>query len=154
MNAEVSKTVEEMTAEAKKKVEAFTVETTKQVETGMEQMTKSLETAGTFGRENMDALVLSSKRAAKAAEAINAELAAFAKKSYEDSLAISKELTSAKSMTELFEKQTAFAKTAMEGYISQMTKLNEMATEASKECFDPIAARFTAATDLMKAQSA
>lgn len=136
--------------EAAKTVEEFTAEAQKTMETSVEKMTKSLEDAASFGRHNMDAMVASSKRAAKAAEEMNAEIAAFSKKAYEDGLAAAKEMTSAKSVTELFEKQTAYAKTAMEDFIAEATKLTEMATAASKECFEPLSTRFTAAADMLK----
>ncbi|MEO0995665.1 MAG: phasin family protein, partial [Pseudomonadota bacterium] len=99
-----------MNADATKTVEEFTAEAQKTMENSVETLTKSVEDAAAFGRENMDAMVLSSKRAAKAAEEFNAEIAAFAKKSYEDGLAAAKDMSAAKSVTELFEKQAAFTK--------------------------------------------
>jgi phasin family protein len=136
--------------EATKTVEEFTAEAQKSMESGMEKMSKSMEDMAGFGRENMDAMVASSKRAAKAAEEMNAEIAAFTKRAYEDGLAAAKEMTSAKSVTELFEKQTTYSKTAMENFIAEATKLNEMMASASKECFEPLNQRFTAATDMLK----
>lgn len=136
--------------EATKTVEEFTAEAQKSMENGVEKITKSMEDAATFNRDTMDAMVASSKRAAKAAEDMNAEIAAYTKRAYEDSLAAAKEMTASKSVTELFEKQTAFARTAMEAYIAEATKLNEMFAAAAKECFEPINARFTAATDMLK----
>lgn len=140
-----------MEINATKTVEQFTAEAQKTMETNVEKMSKSFEDAASFGRENMDAMVLASKRAAKAAEDMNAEIAAYTKKSYEDGLAAAKEITSAKSMTELFEKQTAFAKASIEGAMAQMTKMSELVAAASKDCFEPLNDRFTAATDMMKA---
>ena len=136
--------------EATKTVEEFTAEAQKAMEAGSEKMSKSMEDMAGFGRENMDAMVASSKRAAKAAEEMNAEIAAFTKRAYEDGLAAAKEMTSAKSVTELFEKQTTYSKTAMENFIAEATKLNEMMASASKECFEPLNQRFTAATDMLK----
>ncbi len=141
-----------MDTDATKTVEEFTAEAQKTMENSVEKMTKSIEDVAAFGRLNMDAMVASSKRAAKAAEEMNAELAAFAKRSYEDGLAAAKEMTSAKSVTELFEKQTAYTKTMMEAMMAEATKLTEMVTKAQKECFEPLNERFTAATDMLKTE--
>ncbi len=143
-----------MEADATKTVEEFTAEAQKTMENSVEKMTKSIEDAASFGRQNMDAMVAASKRAAKAAEEMNAEIAAFAKRTYEDGLAAAKEMTAAKSMTELFEKQTAYTKTMMESMMAEASKLTEMATTASKECYEPLSERFTAATDMLKTERA
>ena len=139
-----------MAKAATKQVEEFTAEAKKTVEEGVEKMTKGVEEATQFGQENVEAMVASGKVVAKAAEEMNAEMVAFSKKSYEDSMAAAKELSSAKSVTEFFEKQTAFAKASFENYVAEATKLNELYTAAAKEAFEPLNARFTAATDMVK----
>jgi len=144
-----------MDAEATtKQVEEFTAEAQKTMEENVEKMTKGMEDVAEFGRQNMEAVVTSSKRAAKAAEEMNAEVVAYAKKSYEDGMAAFKELSGVKSMNELFEKQSDFAKTSFEAFVAESTKLNEMATGAAKDCFEPFQARFEAASDLVKSTRA
>ena len=139
-----------MAKAATKQVEDLTAEATKTIEQNVEKMTKGVEDATAFGQENVEAIVASGKIAAKAVESMNAEILAYSKKSYEDSLAAAKELTSCKSISELVEKQTAFGKVAMEGFIAQATKMNEMMTAAGKEIVEPVNARFTAAVDAFK----
>ena len=139
---------------ATKQVEEFTAEAKKTVEEGVEKMTKGVEEATQFGQENVEAVVQSGKVFAKAAEEMNAEIVAFSKKSYQDGMAAAKELSSAKSVTEFFEKQTSFAKTSFEAYVAEATKLNEMYTAAAKDAFAPLNARFTAASDMVKDMNA
>ena len=138
------------TKTANKKIEEMTTEAQKSVEEGMEKMSKSIEDATAFGQENMDAFVASSKIAVKAAEDINAELMAYTKKSYEESLAAAKELTACKSVTEYFEKQNELAKSSFDNFVAEATKINEMYTAAAKDAFAPLNDRFTAATEMMK----
>jgi len=135
---------------AKKNVEGFTADAQKSMEQGVEKMTKGMETAASFGQENMEAFVASSKIAAKAAESMGAEIAAYSKKAYEDGLAAAKEMTACKSVSELFEKQTTFSKTSIEGFVAEATKLNEMYAAAAKDIFEPINARVTAAVESVK----
>lgn len=139
-----------MTKAATKQVEEFTAEAKKTMEEGVEKMSKGMEDATQFGQENVEALVASSKVVAKAAEEMNAEIIAFSKKSYEDSMAAAKEFTSVKSVSELVEKQTEFAKTTFEGFVAEATKLNEMYSEAAKNAFAPFNDRFSAAADMVK----
>jgi phasin family protein len=135
-------------------VEKMTADAQKTMEEGVEKMSKGMEDMAEFNRQNMEAVVASSKRVAKAAEEINAELAAYAKKSYEDGMAAMKEMSAAKSMTELFEKQQEFARASLEAFIAESSKLNDMTTDAAKECFEPFSERMTAAGDIVKSASA
>ena len=139
-----------MTKAATKQVEDFTAEAKKTMEEGVEKMSKGFEEASQFGQENVEAMVATSKALAKAAEEMNAEIVAFSKKSYEDGMAAAKEMTAVKSVSEFFEMQTSFAKTAFEGYVAQATKLNEMYSAAAKTAFEPMNARFTAAAEMVK----
>jgi len=143
-----------MTKAATKQVEEFTAEAKKTMEEGVEKMSKGMEDATQFGQENVEALVASSKVVAKAAEEMNAEIVSFSKKSYEDGMAAAKEFTSVKSVSELVEKQTQFAKTSFEGFVAEATKLNEMYSEAAKNAFAPFNERFTAAADMVKTHRA
>ena len=139
-----------MTKAATKQVEEFTAEAKKTMEEGVEKMSQGLESATQFSQDNVEAVVASSKVVAKAAEEMNAEMVAFSKKSYEDSMAAAKEFTSVKSVNELFEKQTEFAKASFEGFVAEATKLNEMYSAAAKSAFAPLNDRFTAAADMVK----
>ena len=139
-----------MSKSATKKVEEIAIETQKTMEEGVEKMSKGIENAASFGQDNVEAVVTSSKIATKAAESMGAEIAAYSKKAYEDSMAAAKELTACKSVTEFVEKQTEFGKVSIEGFVAEATKLNEMYAAAAKEAFAPLNARFTAAVETAK----
>lgn len=139
-----------MSKSATKKVEEIAVETQKTMEEGVEKMSKGIENAATFGQDNVEAVVTSSKIATKAAESMGAEIAAYSKKAYEDSMAAAKELTACKSAAEFVEKQTEFGKISIEGFVAEAAKLNEMYTAAAKEVFAPLNVRFTAAAGIVK----
>ncbi|MEM6548459.1 MAG: phasin family protein [Pseudomonadota bacterium] len=139
-----------MTKSPTKQVEEMTAEAQKTMEEGVEKMTKGMEDAAAFGQETMDAMTASSKIAARAMESVNAEIMAYSKKSYEDGLAAAKEMTSCKSVTELFEQQTQYSKLVMDGFMSHATKLNELYAAAAKEVFEPINSHFTTAMDRAK----
>jgi phasin family protein len=146
LQADLSNTVQEATA----KVETLVADTQKAVTQQFEKLSKGLEGLTTFGQENVDAVVKSSEIAAKAAEGIGTEISAYSKKAFEDGVAAAQDLASAKTMTELFEKQTSYAQTAFEGFVSQATKMNEIYVAAAKDISAPIGARVSAATEALK----
>lgn len=145
--------VSDMIKETTSKVESMAADTQKTVTEQFDKISKSFEGMTAFGQENLDAMVKSSEIAAKAAEGIGSEISAFSKKSFEEGVAAAQDLASAKSMTELFEKQTAFAQSALEGWMHQATKMNEICVSASKEIMAPLGARMNAATDAVKSYS-
>lgn len=135
-------------------VETFAADAQKAFTEQFGKVTKGLEEAAAFGQQNVDALVKSSELAAKAAEGIGSEFSAWVKKSFDDSVAATKDFAGAKTVTELFEKQTAFAQTALEGFVAQATRLNDLYTAAAKDVTAPVAARFSAATSAVKSFAA
>ena len=138
------------TTKATVQVEEFAAEAQKSVKDGMEKMTKGFEEFSAFGQENLDAVVKSSEIAAKAAEGIGSEVSAYSKKAFEDGVAAAQDLASAKNVTELMEKQTAFAQSAFEGFVAQATKMNEIYAAAAKDIYAPLNARVSKATDAFK----
>jgi phasin family protein len=143
---DVSNVVQEATA----KVETFVADTQKTVTEQFEKLSKGLEGLTSFGQENVDAIVKSSEIAAKAAEGIGSEISAYSKKAFEDGVAAAQDFAAAKTMTELFEKQTAYAQSAFEGFVSQATKMNEIYVAAAKDISAPLGARVSAASEALK----
>lgn len=119
-----------------------------------DKMAKGFDDVSTFGQQNVDAMVKSSEVAAKAVEGINEEITAFSKKSFEDTVAAAQDLTTAKSATELFEKQSAFATTVFEGFFAQATKMGEIYAAAAKDISAPLNERANVATETLKTYAA
>ncbi len=145
-----NKTVKDATAT----VENFAADAQKAFTEQFGKVTKGFEEASVFGQQNVDALVKSSEIAAKAVEGFGSEVTAFTKKSFDDSVAAAKDLAGAKTVTELFEKQSTFAQAAFEGFVAQATKLNEIYAAAAKDIVAPVTARFNAATAAAKSFTA
>jgi phasin family protein len=136
--------------EATEKYGSFVADTQKSMTEQLEKVSKGFEGMSTFGQENVEAVVKSSELAAKAFEGIGSELSAYSKKAFEDSVAAAQEFASAKTMTELFEKQTAFAQSQFEGWLHQTTKMNEIIAAAAKDISAPLGKRLNAAQDAVK----
>ncbi|SFH92494.1 phasin family protein [Albimonas pacifica] len=130
--------------------ETFAAEAQAKMTESMEKMAKSFEDAAAFNQASLDAFMKSANIAMKSAEEISAESMAFSKKSMEEGVAATKDFAASKSVMELMEKQSDFAKTFFDGFMKQATKMNEMAMAASKDAMEPLAARVSAAAELVK----
>ncbi len=137
-----------------KAAEDFIADAQKTVSAQSEKFGAEFEKASSFGQETLEAVKTSGEIAAKAAEGFGAEFTAFSKKSFDDSVAVAKDMAASKSVTELLEKQTAFATAAFEGFVEQATKFNEAFAATAKEASAPINARFAAMTDMVKGYTA
>lgn len=131
-------------------IEMLTADAQKAMTGGMETFAKSFEDVAAFNRDGMDAFMRAAGVAMKTAEEMNAEIASFAKRSAEESVAAAKELAASKTLAEAVEKQTGYAKVAVDGLFDQATRMNEMAMAASKAAMAPLSARMSAAVDLVK----
>jgi phasin family protein len=69
----------------------------------------------------------------------------------EDHVAAAKSLTSAKSVQEVVELQTAYAKSWMDAYIAEMNKASETVSASVKQSFMPINERVTAFVEKVQA---
>ena len=117
----------------------------------VEKSLSALSEANTYSKKNLEAVVASVTAATKGAEALGAQAIAYSKKSVEDTVAAAKTLSGAKSIQEVVELQTAFAKTALEGYLAELNKASEIVSASMKESLVPLNARVTAAVEKFQA---
>ncbi len=102
-------------------------------------------------KKNLEAVVASVTAATKGAETLGARAIAYSKKTVEEQVAAAKTLASAKSVQEVVELQTAFAKSAFESYVAEVNKMAEAVSASMKEAMSPINERVTAMVE--RAQS-
>jgi len=120
-----------------------------------EAIDKSLGSLGDMNaqsKRNLEAVVESVTAATRGAETLGAQALAFSKKSFEDTVAVAQSLGSAKSVQEVGEIQTTFAKTALEAYLGEVTRWSDTVSASVKDSFKPLNERMTATVE--KFQSA
>jgi phasin family protein len=122
----------------------------KAMKDGMENWTKAYERFAGFGKENVEAYMQSATGFAKAFERINSEVFSFTRQQVEDGVAAFKAVSTAKSAHEAFEVQSDFAKSALDAYVAQATKINDLWMDAAKQAFEPMTQRFSAFGDVVK----
>lgn len=128
----------------KKTVEQATAAGNQAFKEGVDKSLTALTEANTLGKKNIEAAVESVTAATRGAEALSAQALAYSKKSWEDGVNAAQALASAKSVQEVIELQTAFAKTAMEAYLAEVTKATDTLSASVKDSFKPINERATA----------
>jgi phasin family protein len=136
---------------AKATVDQVSAATNVAFKDGVEKTLSALNEANAYSKKNLEAVVASVTAATKGAEALGAETLAFSKKSFDESVAAAKTLTSAKSFQEVVEFQTNFAKTAMEAYIAQMNRASEIFQASVKDSVKPLNERVTATVERLQA---
>jgi len=96
---------------------------------------------------NLEALADAAGVTAECAQTLGAQAAAYGKKAVEDHLAVAKKLATAKSVQEAFDIQTGYAKSAMDAYVTELTRFSDSFTASMQRAAKPLNERFAAATE-------
>ncbi|WP_397414940.1 phasin family protein [Phenylobacterium sp.] len=136
---------------AKNTVEQFTAATNVAFKDGVEKSLAAMNEMNAHSKKNLEALVASATASAKGAEALSAQAMAFSKSMFETNVAAAKSLAGAKSVQDVVELQTKFAKSAMETYMAEFAKMSETMSSSVKESMKPLNERVTAAVEKFQA---
>lgn len=118
--------------------------------TTIERNTKVAEEMTDLAKGNVEALVASTKIAAKGVEKIGQEVAEYSRKSFEDASAAIKGFAEVKSPTDLFRLQGEFARTQFDSVIAESSKLSETMIKLAGDMFEPITSRYSVAAERVK----
>lgn len=118
---------------------------------GVDKSVASMTELNAQSKKNLEAMVAAASAAQKGAEAISAQSLAYGKKTWEENVAAAQSMASARSVQELIELQTSWAKSATESYLAEMTRLTETVTASVKDSFKPINERVTASVETFQA---
>ena len=154
----VKKTIEQATTTAKvqgeqfkAQAEQFQAKGTQALREGVEKTSATMAELSAQSKQNLEALTASATAAQKGAEALSAQVVSYSKTSWENGVAAAQTISQARSIQELIELQTNFAKSAMETYLSEVTKMTETLTGSVKDSFKPINERVTATVETFQA---
>lgn len=142
--AAAAKSMEDAVAQAKTQIESLVKAQQEQFEKASAQVLKSYDEMTALAKQNVDAVVQSGTIVAKGAEEAGKHVAAFTQSSFEKNVASSKALFAVKSLNELIELQSSFAKQALDAIVAESTKLQELSLKVTTEAIAPINARVNA----------
>jgi len=148
-------TAETMKSAAQKTVQAQSEKVqaagTQAFREGLDKTTASMNEIGAQSKQNLDAMTASAAAAQKGAEALSQQALDYSKASWEQGVAAAQSMAQARSIQELVELQTNFAKSAMEAYVSHVSKATETLTASVKDSFKPVNERMTASVEKIQA---
>lgn len=136
---------------AKKTVEQFTAASNVAFKDGVEKSLAAMNEMNSYSKKNLEAVVASATASAKGAEALGAQAMAFSKAMFDSQVTAAKSLAGAKSIQEVVELQTAFAKSSLETYMSQFGKMSETVSASVKESMKPLNERVTETVEKFQA---
>ena len=135
----------------KSTVEQFTAASNVAFKEGVDKSLAALNEVNAQSKKNLEALVASTTAATKGAEALGAQAMAFSKAVFDTNVTAAKSLAGAKSVQEVVELQTAFAKSALETYMAEFAKMSDTVSASVKESMKPINERVTATVEKFQA---
>lgn len=111
----------------------------------MEKVVKTAEEFVAFGQGNVEAIVKSSQIWAAGVQDLSKQVAANAQAQFDETMSVFKAMTSMKSLKDVFELQSTYAKAALEKTVSESGKLTDASLKLTEQTLAPIAARVTTA---------
>ncbi|MCC2981425.1 phasin family protein [Sphingomonas sp. IC4-52] len=116
----------------------------------MEQSAKAFEDMNAFQKANLEAVVESSKIAAKGFEQMGQNAASYLKTSYESATGAFRLLSGVKSPAELFQLQSDFARASFDAFVAETSRSTETALKLAGEIAQPISNRVAMAVEKAK----
>ena len=118
--------------------------------TAMEKSTKLVEEMTDLAKGNIEAVVASSKVAARGVETLSQEAADYGRRSFEQASNAFKSFAEVKSPTEFFKLQSDFARSAFDGAVAETSKMSEAMIKLAGEVAEPISSRYAIAAERVK----
>ncbi len=150
---DVTQTIEATVAAAQeaasKNVEQAVAYTKEQMDKVSKQVFSAYDELAGFQKENVDAVLASSTVLAKGMENLSKAVMAFSQAQIEQSMAAAKAMAGVKTLRELVDLQTEFARTSFDAMIAEATKVSEMSVKVANEAIEPISARVNATVEKM-----
>ncbi|WP_264612525.1 phasin family protein [Sphingobium sp. B11D3B] len=140
--------------EAKTRMQSAFTEMNEKTKAAMEKSGRAFEELGELTRGNLEAMVESSKIAAKGMETLGQDAAEFGRKSFEKSSATMKSFASIKSPAEFFQLQSELLSQTMDSFASEAAKNSEKMLKLVSDISQPISNRVSVVTEKVKSIAA
>lgn len=120
----------------------------------VERSAKIVEELADLTRGNVEAIVASSKVAAKGVESLSQDAAEYSRKSFEEASAALKSFAEVKSATDFFRLQGDYARAAFDSAVAESARLSETMLKLAGDVAEPINSRYTVAAERVKTLAA
>lgn len=140
--------------DAKIKFQTAFTDVNEKAKVALEKSSKAIEEMGELTKGNYDAIVESSKIAAKGVETLSQEAVEFSRKSFEKSTATFKSFAAVKSPTEFFQLQSELMSAAFDSFATEAAKNSEKFLKLAGDVSQPISNRVAIVSEKVKALAA
>jgi phasin family protein len=145
-----TQTMKKEANQAADRIQAVFGDVNERAKTAMERNARLAEEVTELAKGNVEALVASTKVAAKGVETIGQEVAEFSRKSFEDASAALKGFADVKSPTDLFRLQSDFARSQFDMIVAESSKLSETMLKLAGQVAEPITGRYSVAAERVR----
>ena len=142
------------TAQVADRLQAVFGDVNERARTQIERNTRLAEELTELSKGNIEAVVASTKVAAKGLETIGQEVAEYSRKSFEDASAALKGFAEVKSATDFFRLQSEFARTQFDGLVAESSRLSETVLKLAGDVAEPLTSRYAVAAERVKTLAA
>lgn len=103
-----------------------------------------------FGKDNIEAWMAATAATQRGIQEISARAAAYSKQALESHVAAARSVMISKSVQEVVEKQTEYARTAFDEYVAELNKMSELMASYTKDAMKPFNERVSAVSTIMQ----
>ena len=139
---------------AAEQIKTVVTEANDRAKTAMEKNAKIIEELAELGRGNVEALVASSKVAAKGVETLSQDAANYSRARFEEATAAFKSFTDVKSATDFFKLQGDFARSAFDSAVAESARVSETVLKLAGDVAEPLTSRYAVAAERVKTLAA
>lgn len=147
---DVIETTKKFTEEAKARFQTVFTEIGEKAKSGVEKSTKAFEELGDIAKGNVEALMESSKIAAKGAEGMGQSAAEYGRTSFEKASATMKSFASVKSPAEFFQLQSELLSSSFDSFAKESAKSSEALLKLAGDVVQPLSTRVSIVTEKVK----
>jgi phasin family protein len=132
------------------KAETLFADFNDRAKTAFEKGTKAFDEINEFAKGNVEAVVESSKIAAKGFESFGQDAAEYSRKSFETATAAMKSFAGAKSPTDFFKLQSDYLRSAFDSMVAETSKNTEAMLKLAGDVAQPLSNRAAVAAEKIK----
>jgi len=122
---------------------------TEQFDKAGKQFFEGVNDAADFHKANVDAVMAASTTWAKGFEAMGRAWFDYARSSMEQSVGVAKAMMTAKTLKEVVDLQSDYAKTSFDGLLAETTRLQDVTMKTANEAMSPLSERVNVAVEKM-----
>ena len=151
---DVMETGKKFAEDTKAKLETAYADMNEKAKASVEKSTKAIEEMSDIAKGNVEAMVESSKIAAKAMETMSQEAVDYSRKNFEKATAALKSFATVKTPTEFFQLQSQMFSSSFDEFTKEAAKNSEAMMKVAGDIAQPLTARVTLVTDKVKSLAA